>query len=154
VKSSAKLNSRVTHVVLALLATTLLMLLLAATARPAGALAASGSIAGKVTDASTKAPVAGISACLYTVAGFFEFCQTTDSGGEYTFTGVEVGEYKVGFFVSSESSLNYLNQFYNGKDLCEGSLVRVTRDRVEVTDLVHHRRIAVRAGRKYLAKAP
>jgi hypothetical protein len=40
------------------------------------------------------------------------------------------------------------------EDLCEGSLVRVTRDRVEVTDLVHHRRIVVRAGRKYLAKAP
>jgi hypothetical protein len=40
------------------------------------------------------------------------------------------------------------------EDLCEGSLVRVTRDRVEVRDLVHHRRIVLRAGRKYLAKAP
>jgi hypothetical protein len=40
------------------------------------------------------------------------------------------------------------------EDLCEGTLIRVTRDRVAVTDLVNHRHIRVKAGRSYLAKAP
>jgi hypothetical protein len=38
------------------------------------------------------------------------------------------------------------------EDLCEGSLVRVTRDRVAVTDLPHHRHLVLRAGRTYVAK--
>jgi len=40
------------------------------------------------------------------------------------------------------------------EDLCEGTLIRVTRDKVRVTDLVRHRTIVVRAGHSYLAKAP
>jgi hypothetical protein len=40
------------------------------------------------------------------------------------------------------------------EDLCEGTLIRVTRDKVRVTDLVRHRTIVVRAGHRYLAKAP
>jgi sugar lactone lactonase YvrE len=40
------------------------------------------------------------------------------------------------------------------EDLCEGTLIRVTRDRVAVTDLVRHRHVEVRAGHSYLAKAP
>jgi hypothetical protein len=39
------------------------------------------------------------------------------------------------------------------EDLCEGTLIRVTRDRVKVTNLVNHRHASVRAGRQYLAKA-
>ncbi len=40
------------------------------------------------------------------------------------------------------------------EDLCEGTLIRVTRDKVLVTDLVRHRHKAVKVGHKYLAKAP
>jgi hypothetical protein len=40
------------------------------------------------------------------------------------------------------------------EDLCEGTLIRVTRDKVKVTNLVNHRHLVVRAGRHYLAKAP
>lgn len=40
------------------------------------------------------------------------------------------------------------------EDLCEGTLIRVTRDKVAVTNLVNHRHVTVKAGHKYLAKAP
>ncbi len=40
------------------------------------------------------------------------------------------------------------------EDLCEGTLIRVTRDRVVVTNLVNHRHVTVKAGHRYLAKAP
>jgi|GEM_PF-4651747 hypothetical protein len=36
----------------------------------------------------------------------------------------------------------------------EGTLVRVTREKVRVTDLVRHRSVSVRAGHGYLAKDP
>jgi hypothetical protein len=38
------------------------------------------------------------------------------------------------------------------EDLCEGTLIRVTRDKVKVTDLVRHRTVSVRVGHSYLAK--
>lgn len=40
------------------------------------------------------------------------------------------------------------------EDLCEGTLIRVTRDKVAVTNLVNHRHVEVKKGHKYLAKAP
>jgi DNA-binding beta-propeller fold protein YncE len=40
------------------------------------------------------------------------------------------------------------------EDLCDGTLIRVTRDKVAVTNLVNHRRVEVKTGHKYLAKAP
>jgi DNA-binding beta-propeller fold protein YncE len=40
------------------------------------------------------------------------------------------------------------------EDLCEGTLIRVTRDKVAVTNLVNHKRVEVKTGHKYLAKAP
>ena len=40
------------------------------------------------------------------------------------------------------------------EDLCEGTLIRVTRDRVAVTNLVNHRHITITAGHRYLAKVP
>jgi len=39
------------------------------------------------------------------------------------------------------------------EDHCEGTLIRVARDRVKVTDLVRHRTVVVRAGHSYLARA-
>jgi hypothetical protein len=40
------------------------------------------------------------------------------------------------------------------EDLCEGTLIRVTRDRVLVANFVNHRHATVKAGHQYLAKAP
>jgi IPT/TIG domain len=40
------------------------------------------------------------------------------------------------------------------EDLCEGTLIRVTRDKVLVSDLVRHRHKTVKVGHSYLAKAP
>ncbi len=40
------------------------------------------------------------------------------------------------------------------EDLCAGTLIRVLTDRVAVTNLVTHRRVTVRAGHSYLARAP
>ncbi len=40
------------------------------------------------------------------------------------------------------------------EDLCEGTLIKVTRDKVAVTNLVNHKRVEVKTGRHYLAKAP
>jgi hypothetical protein len=39
------------------------------------------------------------------------------------------------------------------EDLCDGTLIRVTRDKVLVTNLVSHHRVMVHAGHHYLAKA-
>jgi hypothetical protein len=40
------------------------------------------------------------------------------------------------------------------EDLCDGTLVKVTRDKVAVTNLVNHRHVEVKTGHHYLAKAP
>jgi IPT/TIG domain-containing protein len=40
------------------------------------------------------------------------------------------------------------------EDLCDGTLIRVTRDKVAVTNLVNHRHVMVKVGHGYLAKAP
>jgi hypothetical protein len=40
------------------------------------------------------------------------------------------------------------------EDLCDGTLIRVTRDKVAVTNLVNHRHVLVKVGHSYLAKAP
>lgn len=40
------------------------------------------------------------------------------------------------------------------EDLCEGTLIKVTRDKVAVTNLVNHKHVEVKTGHKYLAKAP
>ncbi len=40
------------------------------------------------------------------------------------------------------------------EDRCDGTLIRVTRDKVRVTNLVNHRHASVKAGHSYLAKAP
>jgi hypothetical protein len=40
------------------------------------------------------------------------------------------------------------------EDLCDGTMIKVTRDKVAVTNLVNHRHIEVTTGHHYLAKAP
>ena len=40
------------------------------------------------------------------------------------------------------------------EDLCDGTLIRVSTDKVAVTNLVTHRHLKVSAGHSYFAKAP
>jgi hypothetical protein len=40
------------------------------------------------------------------------------------------------------------------EDLCDGTVIRVTRDKVAVTNLVTHRHVMITVGHRYLAKAP
>ena len=40
------------------------------------------------------------------------------------------------------------------EDLCDGTLITVTRDSVLVTNLVNHKHFLIKAGHHYLAKAP
>lgn len=40
------------------------------------------------------------------------------------------------------------------EDLCDGTLIKVTRDKVKVTNLVTHHTLVVHVGHSYLAKAP
>jgi hypothetical protein len=69
-------------------------------------------IGGKVTNFSTKAPVAGIEVCVRPVSSTSNGpCATTDVNGEYSISDLEVGEYTVEF---SAGVLNYLTQYYDG----------------------------------------
>jgi 6-phosphogluconolactonase (cycloisomerase 2 family) len=40
------------------------------------------------------------------------------------------------------------------EDLCEGTFIKVTRDKVKVTNLVRHKSVMVKVGHSYLARAP
>jgi hypothetical protein len=42
-------------------------------------------------------------------------CATTNASGEYTISGLKVGEYIVEFFAPLGSGLNYVHQYYNGE---------------------------------------
>ncbi len=90
------------------------------------ALTAGGQISGTVTDAVTKAPLAGAEVCAYNQSeeflGFFNRCTDTNSAGQYTFSGLAGGEYKVYFAFGS-----YAPQYYNDKsELSEAEPVHVT----------------------------
>jgi hypothetical protein len=91
-----------------------------------------GKITGKVINAATEAPIAGIEVCAFVKSGgggpvetggsgegsgeeeLFQ-CPTTAANGEYTISGLPSGEYIVGFGAPFMSELNYITQFYNGK---------------------------------------
>lgn len=91
------------------------------------ALAAEGSgrITGRVTDASTEAPIVGVEVCALSKAGepgeageeTFSIggCESTGASGEYTISNLTGGEYLVAFGLSFTSKLNYIPQFYNDK---------------------------------------
>jgi carboxypeptidase family protein len=106
------------------------------------AAAGSGAIAGEVTSASTRAPLAGIEVCASLKGGGEppvgpeneeedSACATSGASGEYTISGLANGEYIVSFgpsfLVSAESTTNYITQFYNDKSSAsEADAVSVT----------------------------
>ena len=65
---------------------------------------------GKVTNVSATLPIEGVRVCL-NVGG----CETTNSKGEYSFSGLEAGTYEMEFGayqLNQEDHLNYLSQRY------------------------------------------
>ncbi len=100
-----------------------------------------GKISGTVTDAGNGAPIGNIEVCAanaaYSSIYFYESCQRTNSGGQYTLTHLEAGSYRVEFTSpykynesTGESELegpNYVTQFYPGKAHAEeGDLISVS----------------------------
>jgi hypothetical protein len=83
------------------------------------ALKEGGLIAGKVTDVSTKAAIAGVEVCASAASIESGGCARTKPNGEYTVAGLASGEYTVEFAARSpfEGGLNYITQFYNGRSL-------------------------------------
>jgi hypothetical protein len=80
----------------------------------AGPAAATGSISGKVTDASTHEAIADIGVCVEgPFVGPFGACGWTDAGGNYAISGLQPGSFIVGFAEGTQA--NFLEQYYNGK---------------------------------------
>lgn len=79
---------------------------------PAGADAATGSISGAVTDASTHEPIELAGVCAWTVEEEEEGggCTHTEEDGTYFLGGLKTGEYKVEFWAKG-----YSFQYYDGK---------------------------------------
>ncbi len=83
---------------------------------PSAALAASGSISGKVTNASTT-PLANLEVDVYDSGGDYVADTCTAANGTYTFSGLTPGDYYIGFSPSNSSDCgisNYLAQYYDG----------------------------------------
>ena len=74
------------------------------------ALAATGTISGTVTNASTSAAISGENVTVFDSSDNFMASAITDSSGNYTVSGLAAGTYEVEF-----SGGNYITQFYNGK---------------------------------------
>jgi uncharacterized protein YegP (UPF0339 family) len=90
---------------------------------------AGGEIKGKITAASTHAPIEGAIACAFSSED--EACGVAKAGGEYAIVGLPTGSYEVEFVSGFEAffgfSQNYLPQFYNGKETeAEAETVAVT----------------------------
>jgi len=96
------------------------LLYLAMALAPAAALAAGGSISGRVTAFSIALggpganPIEGVEVCAWSLASEEEwFCAETDAEGNYEIAGLENDEYGVEFW---GRPVGYELQFYNGRE--------------------------------------
>lgn len=85
------------------------------------AVAATGSISGKVVDATTKAGISQIWVCTHSafLLGPFGGCAFTDVNGEYTIPAIEPSSYVVVF--NEEGRQGHLAQYYDGAATREGA---------------------------------
>jgi hypothetical protein len=88
---------------------------------PASALA-SGAIEGAVTEAGTGAPVASLSVCAEEnyLGGVSSGCTLTGPTGHYAIGGLPAGSNYQVEFTAQGGSLNYLTQYYNGREVIPG----------------------------------
>ena len=78
-------------------------------------LAPGGEISGRATSATTNVAIQGLEVCAWSVANEGGNCTLTDASGAYTIPALATGNYRVQFTTPSESSLNYLTQYYDNK---------------------------------------
>jgi len=99
------------------------------------AVAATGSISGKVVDATTKAGISQIWVCTHSafLLGPFGGCAFTDVDGEYTIPAIEPSSYVVVF--NEEGRQGHLAQFYDGKATREEAEVVSVGDGQPVTGI-------------------
>jgi RHS repeat-associated protein len=84
-----------------------------------------GEITGRVISTVNGAGIAGIEVCGYPLTEGRDNCALTDATGAYTVAGLSTGSYHVEFSVPSESSLNYVRQYF-GEGVGGGSSEAVT----------------------------
>ena len=80
------------------------------------ALAMGGTIAGKVIDAGTGAPLANVTIYVHTASGSFGGQDWTDTLGAYTIAGLATGNY----YVETANSPGYVDELYNDLPCAEG----------------------------------
>jgi hypothetical protein len=99
------------------------------------AVAATGSISGKVVDATTKTGIAQIWVCTHSafLLGPFGGCAFTDINGEYTIPTIEPSSYVVVF--NEEGRQGHLAQYYDGKATREEAEVVTVGDGQAVTGI-------------------
>jgi hypothetical protein len=91
---------------------------LLAVAAPSSALAATGSISGTVTDASSHLGIEGVRVCAEDENNWENWeCRRTAGDGSYEITGLETGAYIVEF--RSVEGQDYRRQYYDGKSYWE-----------------------------------
>ena len=80
---------------------------------------ASGAVSGTATSAANGAPIAGLSVCAEEnyVGGVNSLCTATDAAGHYAISGLPAGSnYQVEFSVPPVGTLNFLTQYWQGKE--------------------------------------
>src|SRR5690349_1052165 len=84
----------------------------------AGTVLASGSISGTVTDASNGARIAGLSVCAEEnfLGGVNGRCTNTDPAGHYSIAELAAGTNYQVEFTAMGGPLNYLTQYWQGKE--------------------------------------
>lgn len=83
--------------------------------------AAAATIFGTVSDETTHAGIAGVEVCPTPEPYTFEVdCVQTDSGGHYSFTGLQPAQYML-FFSAATNNLPYVSEFYDNKPTNEGA---------------------------------
>jgi hypothetical protein len=98
-------------------------------------LAKGGQISGKVTAATTNAPLQGVYVQIYTSGGNSVTYAYTDAAGNYITPGMKSGDYRVKFDTSSNSDpavSAYLEEYYSNKaDLATANPVNVAVSSVQ-----------------------
>ena len=92
------------------------------------ALAMGGTIAGKVIDVGTGAPLANVTIYVHAASGSFGGQGWTDTLGAYTIAGLATGNY----YVETANSPGYVDELYNDLPCAEGSCTRTSGTGVSV----------------------
>jgi hypothetical protein len=85
-------------------------------------IAAAGTIEGAATEAGSGAPIGGLSVCAKEnyVGGVSSRCTLTEPSGHYLIVGLPAGSNYQVEFTAMGGSLNYLTQYYSGKEEIPG----------------------------------